>query len=123
MSIQQPPLKVARTTTVANLSTSARFPVERSSAATPPPQTRPPQAAVPVVIEPPVRDTTGLPKVSKEQTPLRASLEALARNSGPGSRAAPVRLAPRRPIHTGGINDPPEGVGAGQPPPGGIKMR
>jgi hypothetical protein len=33
----------------------------------------------------------------------------------------PVRTV--RPIHTGGINDPPEGVGSGQPPAGGVKVR
>jgi hypothetical protein len=29
----------------------------------------------------------------------------------------------RPPIHTGGINDPPEGVGSGSPPAGGVKVR
>jgi hypothetical protein len=120
MSVQQPPPKVTRVTTVSNISTTSRFPVERASNAQRPPQTRPPQAArpAPVIVSKP---STG---VSKEMTPLRISLEAMVKQPGPsaGRRTAPVRMI-RPPVHTGGINDPPEGVGSGSPPPGGVKMR
>ena len=119
MSIQTPPPKVTKITTVANLSTTSRFPVERSSAATAPPQTRPPGAPrpAPSIIPKAQQGTAG---ISKASTPLRASLEAMAARP-PGQRSVPVRIRP--PIHTGGINDPPEGIGAGQPPAGGIKVR
>ena len=119
MSVQTPPPKVTKLTTVANVSTTRRFPVERSSSATPPPQTRPPGAPRPA---PPLvpKAQQGAAGISKAPTPLRASLEALAARP-PGQRSVPVRTRP--PIHTGGINDPPEGVGSGQPPPGGVKVR
>jgi hypothetical protein len=116
MSIQNPPPKVTKITTVSNVSTTSRFPVERSSSASPPPPTRPPAVPRPA--------PTVIPKaqqgISKAPTALRTSLEAMAARP-PGQRSVPVRVGP--PIHTGGINDPPEGVGAGQPPPGGIKVR
>lgn len=121
MSVQTPPPKVAKTTTVANLSTTARFPVERSSNASTTPQTRPPGTPRPA---PPVipKAQQGTAGISKAPTPLRASLEALAAlPPNQRQRAVPVRVG--RPIHTGGINDPPEGVGPGQPPPGGMKVR
>jgi hypothetical protein len=119
MSVQTPPPKVTKITTVSNVSTTSRFPVERSSNASAPPQTRPPGAPRPV---PPVvpKAQQGAAGISKAPTPLRASLEAMAARP-PGQRSVPVRTM--RPIHTGGINDPPEGVGPGQPPPGGIKVR
>ena len=119
MSIQTPPPKVTKFTTVANVSTTQRFPVERSSSASPPPQTRPPGTPRP---PPPLipKSQQGTAGISKAPTPLRTSLEAMAARP-PGQRSVPVRVG--RPIYTGGINDPPEGVGSGQPPPGGIKVR
>jgi hypothetical protein len=119
MSVQTPPPRAAKITTVANLSTTSRFPVERSSAASAPPQTRPPGTPrpAPTLIPKAQQGTAG---ISKAPTPLRASLEAMAARP-PGQRSVPVRVRPA--IHTGGINDPPEGVGSGQPPPGGVKVR
>lgn len=114
MSVQNPPPKVTKVTTVSNVSTTSRFPVERSSSATPPPQTRPPTPPRPVA--PPTSKVTA--GISKVPTPMRIALEAMAARP-PGQRSALVR----RPIHTGGINDPPEGIGAGTVPPGGIKIR
>ena len=123
MSVQTPPPKVTKVTTVSNVSTTSRFPVERSSAATAPPQTRPPGAPRPA---PPLvpKAQQGTAGISKAPTPLRTSLEAMAKRPvGIGSnRAVPARMV-RPPIHTGGINDPPEGIGPGQPPPGGMKVR
>jgi hypothetical protein len=117
MSVQTTPPKVTRLTTVANVSTTSRFPVERSSSAKTAPQTRPPGPPRPA---PPLipKAQQGTAGISKAPTPLRTSLEAMAARP-PGQRSVPVRS----PIHTGGINDPPEGVGAGQPPPGGVKVR
>ena len=118
MSVQITPLKATKNTTVANVSTTARFPVERSSAASAPPQTRPlgpPRPAPPVV----PKAQQGAAGISKAPTPLRASLEAMLKS--PGQRSVPVRTRP--PIHTGGINDPPEGIGSGAPPAGGVKVR
>lgn len=118
MSVQTPPPKVTKITTVSNVSTTSRFPVERSSNASAPPQTRPPGAPRPA---PPVipKAQQGVAGISKAPTPLRASLEAMAARP-PGHRSVPVR---RPPIHTGGVNDPPEGIGSGSPPPGGVKVR
>ena len=117
MSVQTPPPKVTKITTVSNVSTTSRFPVERSSNASAPPQTRPPGAPRPV---PPVipKAQQGTAGISKAPTPLRTSLEAMAALP-PSQRSVPMR----RPIHTGGVNDPPEGIGSGSPPPGGIKVR
>jgi hypothetical protein len=117
MSIQTPPPKAAKITTISNVSTTSRFPVERSSSATPPPQTRPPATPRPLPVAAPKarQDTTG---ISKAPTPLRTSLEAMAARPA-GQRSLPMRP----PIHTGGINDPPEGVGPGHVPPGGVKVR
>lgn len=118
MSIQPKPLVTNKVTTVSNISTTARFPVERSSAGTPPPQTRPPQTPRP---QPTI--VAGVSQgVSKAMTPMRIELEALAAQRRPGTRAAPMR--PLRPaVYTGGHDDPPEGVGSGQPPAGGVKVR
>ena len=141
----------AKETTVANTSTTTRFPVERADNAKVPPMTReerdvwdtddpvPTPAAAPVT-------------VSKAPTPLRAELEAqlakkramaaattLVRTAASPMRAAleaelaqrqtggpPVRRAPppryASPYRPGSM-DPPENVGAGTPPPGGIKVR
>ena len=112
MSIQPKSPAVARTTTVANISTTQRFPVERSSAGTPPPKTRAPVAArpAPVVVEKPAQG------VSKAPSALRDSLEAL-KNPRPG---APRVL--RIPNYNTSA-DPPEGISSGGPPPGGVKMR
>ena len=117
MSIQTPPPKVTKITTVSNVSTTSRFPVERSSSAAPSPQTRPPgpPRQAPALIPKAQQGTAG---ISKAPTPLRASLEAMAARP-PGQRSMPVRPS----IHTGGINDPPEGIGSGQPPAGGVKVR
>ena len=112
MSIQPKPPVVSRNTTVANVSTTQRFPVERSSAAKPLPQTRPPvqpQAAAPVVSKP----AAG---ISKAPSALRDSLEA-AKNPRPG-QARIVRV----PTYSTAA-DPPEGIGSGGPPPGGVKVR
>lgn len=119
MSVQITPPKVTKNTTVSNVSTTSRFPVERSSAASAPPQTRPPGSPRPA---PPVvpKAQQGAAGISKAPTPMRASLEAML-NRSPGQRSVPVRTRP--PIHTGGINDPPEGVGSGSPPAGGVKVR
>ena len=114
MSVQTPSPKVTKVTTVSNVSTTSRFPVERSSSATPPPQTRPPATPRPA----PAQAPQGTSGISKAPTPLRASLEAMAARP-PGQRSLRVRP----PIHTGGVNDPPEGIGAGQPPAGGVKVR
>jgi hypothetical protein len=115
MATQSPPPKVAKTTTVANLSTTQRFPVERSSAAKPPPVTRPvvppkPQVAIPQEAK---------QGISKAPTPLRASLEAL-RHPRPGVPVAPRVL--RVPTYNN-PGDPPEGIGSGGVPPGGVKVR
>ncbi|HZK78023.1 MAG TPA: hypothetical protein VFC35_03885 [Gemmatimonadaceae bacterium] len=120
MSIQTPLPKVTKITTVSNVSTTSRFPVERSSSATAAPQTRPPGTPRPT---PPLipKDQQGTAGISKAPTPLRASLEAMAARP-PGQRSVPVRIM-RPPIHTGGINDPPEGVGPGSVPRGGVKVR
>ena len=118
MSVQITPPRAAKTTTVSNVSTTSRFPVERSSSASTPPQTRPlgpPRQAPPLV----PKAQQGAAGISKAPTPLRASLEAMLRH--PGQRSVPVHTRP--PIHTGGINDPPEGVGSGSPPAGGVKVR
>ena len=112
VSIQPKPPAVSRTTTVANVSTTQRFPVERSSAAKPLPQTRPPvqpQAAAPVVSKP----AAG---ISKAPSALRDSLEA-AKNPRPG---APRVL--RIPNYNTSA-DPPEGIGSGGVPSGGVKVR
>ena len=116
MSVQTTPPKVTKVTTVSNVSTTSRFPVERSSSASPTPQTRPPATPRPAAPAIPQGAPAG---ISKAPTPLRASLEAMAARP-PGHRSVPVR---RPPIHTGGVNDPPEGIGSGPPPPGGVKVR
>jgi hypothetical protein len=117
MSIQTPPPKVTKVTTISNVSTTSRFPVERASNASAQPQTRPPGAPRPVLLVIP-KAQQGPAGISKAPTPLRASLEAMLHRP-PGQRSVPMRS----PIHTGGINDPPEGIGAGQPPSGGIKVK
>ena len=125
MSIPTDPPRVTRTTTVANISTTERFPVERSSTGTPPPRTRPVQLPPPAAAAPvPSVVTTGISKaptsvvttgISKAPTPLRSSLEAAARS--------PKRMVPRTVGSPFTSEGPPEGVGAGRPPPGGFKVR
>lgn len=112
MSIQPKLPAVSKTTTVANISTTQRFPVERSSEARPLPQTRLPVAARPAPA--PVQSAPS--GISKAPSPLRASLEAMAH---PKPGAARVIRAPtyNNPV------DPPEGIGSGQPPAGGVKIR
>jgi len=115
MSIQTKPPAVSKTTTVANISTTQRFPVERSSAAKPPPQTRPPVAARPA----PAPVQSAPQGISKAPSPLRDSLEAM-RHPRPGAPAQ-ARVI-RAPTYNNPV-DPPEGIGSGQPPAGGIKVR
>lgn len=113
MSIETKPPAVTRTTTVANISTTERFPVERADNGSPPPPTRPP--ATPKMMTVPAALLKGPTGVSKAPTQLRADLEARLRHPGPMRHAA-------RPVHTGGVNDPPEGIGRGDVPPGGVKV-
>jgi hypothetical protein len=113
MSIPTDPPRTTKVTTVANLSTTQRFPVERSSSATPPPQTRPPvpPRPAPTVISQPNRG------VSKAPSALRDSLEAMKPRPGAG----PARVV-RVPTYNN-PGDPPEGIGSGSVPSGGVKIR
>lgn len=138
-------------TTVSNISTTKRFPIERADNAKVPPMTReerdvwdtddpvPTPAAAPVTVSKaptPLRAeleaqlakkramATATTLVRTAVSPMRAALEAelAQRQTGgpPVRRAPPPRYAsPYRP----GSMDPPENVGAGTPPPGGIKVR
>ncbi len=114
MSVQPKEPKVTRITTVANISTTQRFAVERSSMASPPPSTRPPipPRPAPTVIP---KDKQGTVGISKAPTALRMSLEQHAR---PPQRRVII------PMRTGiGNAEPPEGVGPGTVPPGGFKIK
>ncbi len=63
----------------------------------------------------------GNPAVSHAPTAIRMQLEAeLARRQGGGG---PPLARPRIIQGSGGGYDPPEGVGSGSPPPGGVKVR
>ena len=120
MSVPTNPPVVSKITTVANISTTSRFPVERSSAAKPPPQTRPtPTPTAPIVIPREMHEIAG---ISKAPSPLRESLEAFRKTPQPGASVPARRVAPS--VNTGpGYRDPEEGIGAGSPPPGGMKIR
>ena len=112
MSVPTDPPKATKVTMVANVSTTSRFPVERSSAASAPPQTRPPVPSRPAPV---VQQQSAPSGISKAPSPLRASLEKAA--------AQPPRAAPSRVIRLGvGSADPPEGIGRGVPPAGGMKV-
>lgn len=112
MSIPTDPPRVTRITTVSNISTTERFPVERSSTGTPPPRTRPVQLPRPAAAAPVSSAVTG---ISKAPTPLRTALETAARS--------PKRTLPRTVGSPFTSDGPPEGIGAGHPPPGGFRVR
>lgn len=136
-------------TMVSNISTTEKFPIERADNAKRPPMTReerdvwdtdgpaPPPPAAPVAVS---KATTNLraeleaqlarkkaqaaPPQRAPMSPMRAALEAELAQRQPGG--PPVRRAPppryASPYQPGSM-DPPENVGAGTPPPGGIKVR
>jgi hypothetical protein len=56
----------------------------------------------------------------------RSSLRTDLRDAGAASIRAGVPFTTKKPIkqpHTSGVNDPPEGIGPGTPPPGAYKVR
>jgi hypothetical protein len=126
MSVPTNPPKAAKTTTVANVSTTQRFPVERASTGKPVPQTRPaptepPRPAPPLI----PKDKQGTAGISKAPSALRNSLEQYAHRQPNGPRGVGARII-RNP---GGVNypspggEPPEGIGSGNVPAGGTKVR
>lgn len=110
---------VNRVTTVSNVSKTERYPVERADNARTPPKTRPTPPPKPTVIP---QDNPQV-AVSKERSSMRAELEAQLRNRP----RQPIR--PRTVLNVPGFasagadRGPPDGVGPGSPPPGGIKVR
>ncbi len=132
----------AKETTVANTSTTGRFPVERADNEKRPPMTReerdvwdtddpPPAPAAPKVpsnlraeLEAQLARKKAQAGAPHPPSPMRAALEAeLARRQGGVAgvrRPPPPRYASP---YSPGSMDPPEGIGAGQPPPGGTRVR
>ena len=110
-----------KVTTVANISTSQRFAVERSSTGVKPPQTRPPipPRPAPTVIP---KDEQGIKGINKNPSELRNQLEQYAHRHHPnGPRSVPVHFGRPGAGTPGG--DPPEGIGGGSVPPGGVKVK
>ncbi len=125
-------------TTVANISTTARFPIERADNEKRPPMTREERdvwdtddpAPAPAAPKAPSNLRAELEaQLAKKKaqasgqhppSPMRAALEAeLARRQRGGHRPPPPRYASP---YSPGSMDPPEGIGSGQPPPGGTKV-
>ncbi len=107
----------ARETMVCNVSKTTRFPVERADNLKPAPKTRPDPEPWDIG-EPAPAPVQGPPQVSA----LRADLEKrlASRPNMPAPRNFMQRVAQgTRAADTG----PPEGVGYGAPPPGGVKVR
>lgn len=99
-----------RVTTVANVSPTKDYPVERASNAQVPPQTRAAQAPRP----------TAAPVAQHPVSTMRRALEAQMQRRPPTrSRPNVIGAVPGM----GGNDGPPEGVGPGKVPPGGIKVR
>jgi hypothetical protein len=114
MAIQVDPPQVNRVTTVSNISTTTRFPVERADNAKRPPQTRPPVAARPQP-QPP-QQAPAAPR--RDPSPMRDVLQANLRHR-------PAHNHPIRGMPPGSGNDEgrPDGVGHGTVPKGGVKMQ
>ena len=136
----------SKETMVVNISTTKRFPIERADNEKRPPMTReerdvwdtddpaPAPAASVAVSKAPTNLRAELEAqlarkkaqagVPHPPSPMRAALEAeLARRQGGAAavrRSPPPRYASP---YSPGSMDPPEGIGSGAPPPGGIKVR
>lgn len=116
MAIQTDPPQANRVTTVSNISTTTRFPVERADNAKRPPQTRPPVAARPQPQPPPPQQAPAAPR--RDGSPMRDVLQANLRHRPAHNH--PIRGMPPG---SGSGEGPPDGVGRGRIPSGGIKMR
>jgi hypothetical protein len=101
-----------RRTTVANVSTTERFPIERAS-------TRKPTRPLPSIKEPGAQVRAGEPERPWNPAAVLQQRQRVQRNMPvPKSQiAAAARGATSHPL------DPPEGIGRGEPRPGGFKVR
>ena len=103
----------ARQTTVCNISTTERFPVERADNAKRVPPTRPPYTVKPVE-----RPANADQPNKALQDDLRERLAQ--RPATPTPRNVADRVARGASTYEPG---PREGIGRGEPPPGGVKVR
>jgi len=126
MSVQTDPPKVSRVTTVANVSTSEQHAAERADSQQPVPQTRPDPAT-----QPPRPRPKMVPEHRRHSPPTPLATHHAGRAGQlpvrPPQRRVPTRIVTteeaRRLFGPIAVTDPPEGIGPGTPPKGGMKIR